>query len=319
MFQVVGHLADALVQQLELGRGRCVVADERREADQVEQPGRLGGGIGSAGDGRSLLVIRLGLFVDKETPHPAEEAVHAFDALGVPRLGVLQRSHEHLIQPERVGTIFHQHVIWVDHVAAGFGHFLAVFTEDQALVDQLEEGLCSRNLSQVEQHLVPETGVQQMQHGVLGTAHVEVYSGRLAAGFHPVVLNLATHEALSILRIEVAQVIPARTRPLRHGVGLANGAVRQVQPVLSAGQRRLSVGRRLVVLERRRHQRQGRLGQCLVVQNAIGVLAPKDRERFAPVALTAEEPVPQLEVHRLLAEPLRLQPDGDLPLGLRGG
>ena len=49
------------------------------------------------------------------------------------------------------------------------------------------------------------------------------------------------------------------------------------------------------------------------------VLVEHDRERLAPVALAAEEPVAELVVDRLLAKPALFQPGGDGGLGLGGG
>ena len=130
------------MQQLELGRGRGLIADPRRKADQVEEPGRFVRRSVASGDDRGgLLVIRLSFLVDEQTPDTAQESVHAFHSLSVPRFGVLQWSHEHFIETERIGPILHQHVVRVHHIAAGFGHLLPILAQDQALVHQLEEGL----------------------------------------------------------------------------------------------------------------------------------------------------------------------------------
>ena len=95
----------------------------------------------------------------------------------------------------------------------------------------------------VVEHLVPEARVEQVQHGVLDAADVEVDR-------HPVALRLRRTTARRVVvRVEEAQVVPARARPLRHGVGLAHaracpsGSV-IIEPVVAgARQRRLAVGR----------------------------------------------------------------------------
>ena len=45
----------------------------------------------------------------------------------------------------------------------------------------------------------------------------------------------------------------------------------------------------------------------------------QDRERFAPVALAAEQPVAQFELHLAAADVFRFEPFGDDALGLRRG
>jgi len=48
----------------------------------------------------------------------------------------------------------------------------------------------------------------------------------------------------------------------------------------------------------------------------IGLVHPDDRERFAPIALTREEPVAQLVVDRGLADALGGEVGGDFLLGV---
>src|SRR5206468_12460688 len=64
----------------------------------------------------------------------AEKLVDTGYALGAPGFGVLQRAHKHFVEPERISAVFVHHVIWIGDVAAGFGHFLAVFAKNEALV-----------------------------------------------------------------------------------------------------------------------------------------------------------------------------------------
>jgi hypothetical protein len=64
--------------------------------------------------------------------------------------------------------------VGVDDVAAALGHLFAVLAEDDALVEKFLERLGLRDDAEVEKDLVPEAGVQQVEHGVLGAADVEV-------------------------------------------------------------------------------------------------------------------------------------------------
>ena len=124
-------------------------------------------------------------------------------------------------------------------------------------------------MAEVEEDLVPEPGVEQVQDGVLGAADVEINPrlGGIALSRrpHPVALGLRSAKGAGVVGVQIAQVIPAAAGPLRHGVGFARGAVRQVHPVLGAGQRRLAVRSGLVVLKRWRQHRKIGLRQGLVV------------------------------------------------------
>ena len=185
-------------------------------------------------------------------------------------------------------------------------------------------------MAQVVQHLVPEAGVQQVQHRVLGAADVQVDAAAVALPLraHPVALVLGVDERLVVGGIEVAQLVPARPRPLRHRVGLAAvglGALAQVErdldPVGGPGQRRHRLGRLVVVgeggggvvLDVGQHDRQHRLGQR-PGQAVVGVV--DDGERLAPEPLAAEQPVAQLGGDGALAGARGLQPVDDPALGV---
>ena len=141
-------------------------------------------------------------------PDPVQEPVRALDAARVPRLHLLERPHEHLVEPERVGAVARDDLVGIHDVAAALahlvgarldrdlgvvaqhepvallldellGHPLAVhreleLAEDHSLVHELLERLGRRHDAGVEQDLVPEACVEQMQHRVLAAADVEV-------------------------------------------------------------------------------------------------------------------------------------------------
>ncbi len=186
-------------------------------------------------------------------------------------------------------------------------------------------------MPQVVQDLGPEAGVQQVQHGVLGAADVQVDAAvrHALARAHPVLLDLGVDQLLAVVRVQVAQLVPAGTGPVGHGVGLAAelpgpASVAQVQgdvdPVLVARQRGLGLGVGVVrvegagrvVLDLGQFKGQHRLGQRV----GDAVLVVDDREGLAPVALAAEQPVAQPEVDGALADALARQPLGDAGLGL---
>ena len=105
-----------------------------------------------------------------------------------------------------------------------------------ALVEQAGVRLLRRQVTEVEQHLVPEAGVQQVQHGVLDAADVEVdatgmVGAHVGAGPGPVGLDRRVDERVLVGRVEVAQLVPARAGPLRHHVRVAAVHLRSVAEV----------------------------------------------------------------------------------------
>src|SRR2546427_12891156 len=106
---------------------------------------------------------------------------------------------------------------------------------------------------------------------------------------HPITFRRRSAERGVVFRVEVAEVVPATAGPLGHGIGLAFGAVGQVQPVYSAGKGRLAVRGGFVILQRRREKGQSRFGQRFMVKIPLGILLPNNRERLAPISLAAEE------------------------------
>ena len=209
-----------------------------------------------------------GPLVDHAAPQPLQEPVDAGDVVGLPGPVGVQRAHRHLVQPQRVRAVPGVHVVRAHavlqalaHLPRPAGHRLAAVGVarrpaaddlvgwhvhaarvgervggDVALVDQPPERLPGRHVTQVEQHLVPEPGVQQVQHRVLHAADVQVDAARRPARrprrHHPVPLVARVDERLVVVRVEVAQVVPARAGPLRHRVQLAPvdlAAVTQVE------------------------------------------------------------------------------------------
>ncbi len=114
--------------------------------------------------------------------------------------------------------------------------------QDHPLVDKLLEWLGSAHVAAVVEHLVPEPAVEQMKHGMLGAADIEVDR-------HPVAFELGIDEPLGVLGVDVAQVVPARAGPLGHRVGLADVAVGVVDPVGRLAERRFGLAAGAKVVE----------------------------------------------------------------------
>ena len=92
MLDVVGHLLDQLMDRFQLGRSRLSV-------------------------GHLQAVV-----AEEEAPKLLEEAVYTVNTIGVPRLGLLDRAQEHLIETQGVGSIFLDNHIGVDHVEHRLRH-----------------------------------------------------------------------------------------------------------------------------------------------------------------------------------------------------
>ena len=157
------------------------------------------------------------------------------------------------------------------------------------MVDELLVGFVLAHQSEVEQKLVPETGIDKVSGGVFGSAHIQIH-------LPPVFVGLLRHQFVIVVRVHVAQVIGARTGKSRHGAGFQGIAVFGL-PVLGACQGRLALFGGQVFVHFGQQQRQ------FVVRKGMGdAVLVVNRERFAPIALTAENGVPQAVVDLRLAQ-----------------
>ena len=227
---------------------------------------------------------------------------------GAPRAALVPGAHEHQVQPDRVGAVARDQRVGVLDVAAALAHPLAVGAQDLALVEQPVERLALVHQPQVAHRLGEEPAVQQVHHGVLGAARVLVHGG-------PVLDEVHVHRALGVVRREVAEPVPGRVDERVHRVRLAprgRAALRAVdgQEVHVAGER--VVAGAAVVHGLGQQDRQVGLGH----RHRAAGRAVDDRDRRAPVALAADQPVAQPVRDRLLALALLAQPLDDVVPGL---
>ena len=234
---------------------------------------------------------RVGGDLGLQVPDAGEEAQRADQALRAPRRRLAEVAHEHLIKPERIGAVRLDQFIRVHHVAARLGHLLAVFAQDHALRRAPGVRLGGRDDADVVQELMPEARIKQVQGGVFHAAVVPVHR-------QPVVQLFARRRLGVVVRIDVTQEVPTRTGPLRHRVRLAPGlaAARRalrIHPIREQRQRRFARVCRLVAFDFGQHQRQLVFGDG----HPAARLAMDQRDRLAPIALAAEDPVAQPIVH----------------------
>ena len=180
-----------------------------------------------------------------------------------------------------------------------------------ALVEQPGVRLRRRQVAEVVQHLVPEAGVQQVQHGVLDAADVQVDAAGVVGPHvglraHPVPLDRRVDERASRWSGRSSAARTSTSRPTAASRWCRGGSAcgpsprsssTSTQPVrrssgLSGSENSSSGsnvrGEKLSV--------SGSVSGSIVVgqgvRAAVGVV--DDRERLAPVALAAEQPVAQL-------------------------
>ena len=132
----------------------------------------------------------------------------------------------------------------------------------------------------------------------------------------PLLQEFGIGKCIVVERVDVAQIVPAATGPLRHRVRLAHTLLARcridhVHPLARAGKRRLAASGGLVVLQLGKRKRQ------IVFRNErLGSIFPvDDRERLAPVALAREKPVAKLVLGLRFAYALFLEVSNHLLLG----
>ncbi len=94
----MGHGLNRLMEHPQLLLGRRHILDRRMECQLVA------------------------LLVHDQPPRSGQEAKHAVDPIHAPWLGGFQRSHEHLVQAQRIGSILGHHLIGIHHVSAALRH-----------------------------------------------------------------------------------------------------------------------------------------------------------------------------------------------------
>ena len=150
-----------------------------------------------------------------ETPDAAEESVRAFDAALGPVEVLLRRRGEEDEEARRVGSVFLDYFIGVYDVAERLRH-LGPVLDDHALRQQPLEGLAHilRQQAEVGKHLREETGVDEVQAGVLDAADVLVDG-------HPVGRGLRVEGLVLAPRRRVAVEVPRRAEECVYRVRLA--------------------------------------------------------------------------------------------------
>ena len=116
-----------------------------------------------------------------------------------------------------------------------------------------------------------------------------------------------------VVRIGVTKEVPRRTRVAIHRIGLtlcrtATGWARGIDPICFACKHRLSITFWCIIFDRRQQYRQliGRYGYRTIL------FAMNNRNRRAPIPLTAHQPVTHLVGYLCMTYPLLFEPRNDL-------
>jgi len=230
LLRLLGDLLDAGVEELELLLGGLLVGERGGgvclAGDQPVHPGE------EAVDALDALGVPHFRLPQRSHEHLVEtEGVGAVAIDDVVRVDHVAAALAHLVGPggdghRRVrledvsGRVcaagLRLHLVLVqplcDGVRGALGDNVALLVdvhavlqpaEDHALGDKLLEGFLRRDGAHVEQNLVPEPCVEQVEHGVLRAAHVQVDR-------HPVLLGLRADQLLRVGRVHVPEVVPAR-------------------------------------------------------------------------------------------------------------
>ena len=172
----------------------------------------------------------------------------------------------------------------INAVAQRFTHFSAVF-DDHALGQQVGKRFVVFNKACVTQYLHEETGIQQMQDRMLDTADILIDRS-------PVINSFFAERGSGVFRVGIPQIIPGRTQEGIHSIGLAAGRLAAfgagaIDKAVAGCQRRNTSGVKLDVFRQTHRQ------LCFRYQHFAAVRAVNDRDRRAPVTLTADKPVAQ--------------------------
>src|ERR1700744_845341 len=158
----------------------------------------------------------------------------------------------------------------------GTGEFEAVDETaaalDHALVDQAFVRFVVADQAPVEEEFCPHAAVEQVSDGMFGAADVEVYLA-------PVVGGRATAEGVVVMRVHIAEEVPAAAGIAGHGIrlqvaGRPGGDVSQGAFAFGAGAIFFYMGK----LQRK----------LCFVQGRGSAVVPGDGKGFSPVALAAE-------------------------------
>ena len=267
--------------------------------------------------GIALAAFETGL---GKVPDAVKEALAALDGALLPGSSLFKVAKEHNIGAESIGAEGLDNIVRVDnvtqtlaHLDDGVGCHLAVFlnesllcrllaavlgnksrllllgevieaagvhTQNHTVAGALCVGLGGGYYTDIIEDLMPETGIKEVESGMLHTAVIPVH-------LMPVLHCLFANKSVGIMGIHIAEEVPAGACPLGHSVGLALGGTTAdgaggVDPVGHLAQRAFAVIGGLIAFNLRQSEGQLLLGQR---NPAAAMLAVNKGNGLAPIAL----------------------------------
>ena len=160
---------------------------------------------------------------------------------------------------------------------------------DHSLINQLLEGFRFADHAQVIQEHIPEPGINQVSGGVLGASQIKVH-------ISPILVGLLADNGFVIVRVHIAEIIGGRAGESGHRIQF-NRMPLLCFPILRPSHRRFAGFRRQILVDFRHFQR-----QFGFIQHIGHIVLVIHGERFAPIALTAENGVPQAVIDLAFAD-----------------
>ena len=215
-------------------------------------------------------------------PGAFQETVNALDALVAPFRIELRGTYKQLVHTQRIAAVLANQIIRCHNVALGLGHLLGFSAlagvRDHSLIEQPRKRLFEAHGANIEKEHRVKPRIEQMQDRVLHAANVHVDREPFLALFR--------NQRVRGMRRGIAEEVPGRTCPLRHGVGFAArrpSAFRtfHVHPFLDRRQRGFTSSSWQVALDVGQRDRQ----IAFVHRHKAACRAPHDRNRFSPITL----------------------------------